>query len=266
MPTLTLTAAGPLQIHTSQGGAHIRLMLDRPKANLISAEMIAALRAALGTVTGSLSSHVKLLTIEGAGDHFSYGASVEEHMPARIDSVLPALHALIRDLLAVPALTAALVRGRCLGGGFELALACDFIFATETAVLGLPEIALGVFPPAAAALLPARTGTARAARAIVTGGVLPAPYWRDAGVLEITPGTTNLDDLIEAFFDEYLAPRSAAALRHAVWAARLVQRERVETLLPALEERYLAELMATHDAVEGITAFLQKRSPHWTDS
>src|SRR4029453_16522162 len=118
--------------------------------------------------------HLKLVTFEGAGADFSFGASIPEHAPAEIGRVLPEAHALIYALLDLPVVTAALVRGRCLGGGFEIALACDFIFAEQSAVFGLPEIALGVFPPAASALLPARVGTARATGASVTGKSLTA--------------------------------------------------------------------------------------------
>src|SRR5215471_10970018 len=104
-------------------GTHLRLVLDQPKGNIISRELMADLRQALGEVARSPA--IKLVTIEGAGDHFSYGASVEEHRSEIILSALPELHSVIRGLLDVPAPTAAVVRGRCLGGGFEIALACD---------------------------------------------------------------------------------------------------------------------------------------------
>src|SRR6185312_9376613 len=87
--------------------------------------------------------HLKLVTIEGAGADFSFGASIPEHAPDQIGTVLPKMHRAILSVLDVPAVTAAIVRGRCLGGGFELALACDFIFASDTATFGLPEVALG---------------------------------------------------------------------------------------------------------------------------
>ena len=205
------------------------------------------------------------MTIEGEGEDFSFGASIPEHAPGEIDRVLPQMHALIYALLDFPAPTAALARGRCLGGGFELALACDFIFAERTTVFGLPEIALGVFPPAAAALLPARIGTARATSAILTGAPGPAEAWRSAGLLEHVsePGALAAD--VDRWFDEHLRGRSAAALRHATAAARLSLRQHVRGVLPELERLYLRDLMGTADAAEGIAAFLEKRPPKWTD-
>src|SRR4029078_3038693 len=131
-----------------------------PKGNIVTAEMIAALTQAIDGVVDN--PHLKLITVEGAGADFSFGASIPEHGPAEIGRVLPEAHKLIYALLDLPVPTAAVVRGRCLGGGFEIALACDFIFAEDSATFGLPEIALGVFPPTASALLPPRGGVARA--------------------------------------------------------------------------------------------------------
>jgi cyclohexa-1,5-dienecarbonyl-CoA hydratase len=208
---------------------------------------------------------VKLVTIEGAGSDFSFGASIPEHSPDRIATVLPEMHALLEDLLDLPATTAAIVRGRCLGGGFELALACDLIFAADDATFGLPEINLGVFPPAASVLLPLRVGPARAVQAILTGRSQPASECRASGLFAGLAPADSLDAAVGAWFDENLRPKSAAALRHAVIAARGAMRAQVRALLPDAERLYLEELMRTHDAVEGIEAFLQKRAPRWQD-
>src|SRR4029453_19026926 len=148
--------------------------------------------------------HLKLVTFEGAGADFSFGASIPEHAPAEIGRVLPEAHALINALLDLPVVTAALVRGRCLGGGFEIALACDLIFAEQSAVFGLPEVTLGVFPPAAAALLPARIGTARAPSAILSGKPLPASDWHAAGLLEAVVPDGSLDGEVERWFEAQL--------------------------------------------------------------
>jgi cyclohexa-1,5-dienecarbonyl-CoA hydratase len=220
-----------------------------------------ALRAGLEAIADN--PHLKLITIAGAGPDFSFGASIPEHAPDRIDDVLPAMHRLVYDLLDAPAVTAAVVRGRCLGGGFELALACDFIFAADTAVFGLPEIALGVFPPAASALLPLRIGAARATGAIVTGESRTAAEWHQAGLVEFVAPADALDAHVDRWFAEHLAPRSAAALRYATAAARTVLVARVRETLPELERLYLDDLMQTHDAVEGIAAFIDRRTPQW---
>ena len=253
-----------LRSERRHGGAHLRLVIDEPKANIVSIAVMRDLRGALAEVTAA--SAIKLVTIEGAGDHFSYGASVEEHRAGTIGAALGELHGLIRDLLAVPAPTAAIVRGRCLGGGFEVALACDLVFASTTAVLGVPEIALGVFPPAASALLPLRVGASRAASAILRGDARPAPYWDSVGLVELLAYPHELDAAVDRWFEKHLAPRSASALRHATLASRAACRKQVEVILPELERLYLKTLMRTHDAAEGIAAFLEKRQPVWRHS
>jgi cyclohexa-1,5-dienecarbonyl-CoA hydratase len=244
-------------------GARASIRLFHPKGNIITAVMIGALGRALDEASGG--RHLKLLTIEGAGADFSFGASIPEHAPGEIERVLPQAHALIEKMLAFPAPTAALVRGRCLGGGFEIALACDFIFAESSATFGLPEIALGVFPPAACALLPARAGTARAMPAILTGASTSAEEWREAGIVTRVSADGALAADIDRWFGEHLAGRSAEALRHAVAAARAALRRQVRAVLPELERLYLDVLMKTADAREGVAAFLEKRAPDWID-
>jgi cyclohexa-1,5-dienecarbonyl-CoA hydratase len=234
-----------------------------PKGNILTCEMLAALRAGLENI--SQNPHLKLVTIEGEGPEFSFGASIYEHVPHEIERALRELHGLVVDLLEMPALTAAIVRGRCLGGGFELAMACDLIFAAEDAVFGVPEIKLGVFPPVASVLLPARIGLSRAMPAIVTGEPAPARDWQDAGLLTRVVPADALDAEVERWFERHLVPKSAAALRHAAVAARSATLETVRTTLPAVERLYLEDLMQTHDAVEGVDAFLEKRPPHWND-
>lgn len=237
--------------------------LSHPKGNIITREMVAALRSALESVAGN--PHLKLISIEGAGADFSFGASIPEHTPDQIASVLPEMHALIYEMLEVPAPTAALVRGRCFGGGFELALACDFIFAEADAGFALPEIELGVFPPAASALLPMKLGHARATEMILTGGTVPATDPRLLPLIAFAAAPGQLASATAEWFEHHLAMKSAAALRHATAAARAGLAAHLHTVLPGLERLYLDQLMRTQDAVEGIAAFLGKRKPAWTD-
>lgn len=247
----------------ARDGAWRRLVLGGSKGNLLSLDLIRA----LGQQIHALESErgIKWLTVEGSGGEFSYGAKIQEHTPDLMGTVLPETHRIIKQLLAFPAPTAALVEGRCLGGAFELAMACDDVIATENALFGLPEIRLGAFPPAAAAILPLRVGASRATRAIVTGQTQEALYWHDAGLLSMVAPQVDLATAAAAWFDAHLAPHSAAALSHAVAAARLTLRAQAEPALDAAERDYLGGLSKTDDALEGVNAWLQKRSPNWSN-
>lgn len=253
----------PLSVAFDATQTRAAFTLSHPKGNIVTTEMIGALRSALESVAEN--PHLRLITIEGAGADFSFGASIPEHAPGEIDRVLPEMHALVYELLDAPAPTAALVRGRCFGGGFELALACDFIMAEEGATFALPEIQLGVFPPAASALLPYRVGGAFGTRAILTGEPADAATWHARGLVALVAGPGTLNAAVDAWFSTHLASKSAAALRHAAAAVRTGLNAHVRTVLPQLERLYLDDLMRTQDAVEGIAAFMAKRAPSWTD-
>ena len=248
---------------SSRDGAWRRIVLNSPRGNLLSLDLVRA----LGDAIHALESEpgIKWLTIEGAGGDFSYGAKIQEHTAALMATVLPETHRVFKRLLAFPAPTAALVEGRCLGGGFELALSLDDIIATEAATFGFPEIRLGAFPPAAAALLPLRVGASRATRAIVTGQTRDADYWHDAGLVSLVAPQSSLLESASAWFDAHLAPHSAVVLSHAVAAARLTVRAQAEPALAAAERDYLGGLLRTADAVEGVQAWLEKRPPKWNN-
>ena len=253
----------PVSVAFDAHHARAAFTLSHPKGNIITAEMVTSLRTALEGI--GQNPHLKLITIEGGGSDFSFGASIPEHAPEEIGRVLPEMHALIYDLLDAPVPTAALVRGRCFGGGFELALACDFILAEEDATFALPEIMLGVFPPAGSVLLPARAGLAASASSLMTGETITAGEWHRRGLVQLLAAPGTLGTVVDAWFARTLAPRSAAALRHGVAALRMALQSHVRTVLPEVERLYLNDLMHTHDAVEGIAAFMAKRHPTWTD-
>jgi cyclohexa-1,5-dienecarbonyl-CoA hydratase len=246
-----------------RGGRWVRLVLNGPPGNLLSRRMIEALSAALDAVAATAG--VKWLTIEGASGEFSYGADLAEHRPEPMRTVLPATHALLRRWLGLPMPTAALVEGRCLGGGFELALCCDDILAATGSTFGCPEVKVGAFAPMAALLLPLRAGASRAARAIITGDHQPADYWFEAGLVSLVPERHDLRDSAREWFDTRLAGTSAVALAHSARAARALLRAQIEPLVDRLERQYLDELLTTHDAVEGIDAWFEKRAPQWRD-
>jgi len=256
-----MTSASPLKAWLEKDGALLRLRLARPKANIVDAAMIEALRSALREHLSGAKLRAVLLDAEGP--HFSFGASVEEHLPESCARMLQQLHALIRQLLSSPVPVLVAVRGQCLGGGLEVAAAGNLIFAAPGAMLGQPEIKLAVFAPAASCLLPERIGQARAEDLLFSGRSIGAEEAHRIGLVNALADDPEQAAL--AYFDEFLAPKSASSLRFAVRAARAGVPERIAAKLVAVERLYLEDLMATRDAVEGLNAFIAKRPATWED-
>lgn len=240
----------------------IRITLNAPKANVVDAGMMGDLQKSLDDLQNQ--PEVKLLQFIGAGDHFSFGASVPEHVRDKAPGMLKQFHELFYSLadLAVP--TAALVSGQCLGGGMELALMCNYIFADKSAKLGQPEINLGVFAPPASVILPMKIGQARADCLLTTGRIMPAEEAEQMGLL--TRLFENREAMLEGVDDwaqKHILPKSASSLKYAVRAARWRFNEALRDRLKKLEQFYTDELMATDDANEGIQSFLERRQPEW---
>jgi cyclohexa-1,5-dienecarbonyl-CoA hydratase len=249
----------PLQVWRDAEGRLLRLRLNSPNANLIDAAMIAALDAALGEHAGD--AQLAGVLLDSAGPHFSFGASVAEHLPGSCAQLLASLHGLIVRMVESPVPILVAVRGQCLGGGLELALAGHLLFVAADASLAQPEMRLGVFAPAASCLLPELIGPQRAFDLLVSGRNITGSEAVALGIAKDAAPEPERAAL--AYFDEYLKPKSAQSLRHAVRAARLDYVARVKAKLAAVEHLYLDELMATRDAVEGLQAFLSKRPPQW---
>ena len=251
----------PLKVWLEKDGALLRLRLARPKANIVDAAMIAALQAAL---TEHLpSAKLRAVLLDAEGPHFSFGASVEEHMPDSCAAMLQSLHALVIQMLECPVPLLVAVRGQCLGGGLEVVAAGNLIFAAPGAMLGQPEIKIGVFAPAASCLLPERIGKTQSEDLLFSGRSISAEEAYRIGL--VTAVAEDPEQAAVAYFDEYLAGLSASSLRFAVRAARIGVLERTKAKIAAVEKLYLEELMATHDAVEGLNAFLGKRPAAWQD-
>lgn len=254
-------AAAPIRCSAQRSGQIQRILLDRPKANVLDLEMIGAIRARLRELAEN-PGPLKLVVFEGAGEHFSFGASVQEHLPDRVAELLPAFHGLFRDLEALSAPTAAVVRGQCLGGAFELALWCGMVFGEPSARFGVPETRLGVFPPVAAIALPWRVTGARATQLIVSGDTLDA---QGAAAWGLIDGCNHdAEAALQVWFEERLAAKSAVALRAAWRASRRHLASALANDLPVLEGQYLNDLMSHRDPVEGLTAFLERRPPVWS--
>ncbi len=250
---------GPKSVRVREEGRVGWITLDRPPLNILDIEMMRELGCAVGELAGSKS----LLVFEGAGPRgFSAGADVRDHTPERVGEMLAAFHGIFRCLWRAGAITIAAVRGKCLGGGCELASFCDFVLAGQSAEFGQPEIKLGCFPPVAMETFPRLAGPRAALDLILTGRTIGAAEAQSLGLVTRVVPDDEVDRAARALVEELLR-LSPAVLR----LTRQLLRERVgldfERALADTEAFYLAELMKTEDAREGIQAFLEKRPPAW---
>ncbi|HXE73009.1 MAG TPA: enoyl-CoA hydratase/isomerase family protein [Candidatus Nitrosotenuis sp.] len=250
----------PRRVELEVQGPVTRLVLASPPLNILDIEMLREMRRALEQ---AVRPDLKVLVVESRLSAFSAGADVAEHMPAAVREMLESFHAVIEALLEFPRPTLAAVRGAALGGGCELALACDFLLMSRKARLGQPEIRLGVFPPVACLLLPDRVPGAVAREMILTGEPLSAERALALGLANRVAEEALFAEEVEKFLGlltrlsgPALGVARRAANLGADWKSRLRQ----------LEKLYLEELMALPDPVEGILAFLEKRPPRWAEA
>jgi cyclohexa-1,5-dienecarbonyl-CoA hydratase len=175
--------------------------------------------------------------------------------------MLASLHALILAMIEFPVPMLVAVRGQCLGGGLEVALAGGPIFATPDAQFGQPEMKLGVFAPAASVLLPYRLNQCAAEDLLFSGRSVGGEEALRIGLVHQLSDDPQGAAL--GYFEQHLAGKSAASLACALAAARGPMRADVRRRLAEVERLYLDRLMQTRDANEGLGAFLAKRTPNW---
>ena len=249
----------PVRVERLDHDACWRVTLGGSKGNILDAALVDALTRVFHEAIGAPT--LRAICLEGAGAHFSFGASVQEHLPDQVAAMLRRFDRLITTLLDSNVIVLAAVRGQCLGGGLELATVCHRVFASRDAKFGQPEIALGVFAPIASVVLAERVGRGAADDLLMSGRSVDAEAAFRLGLAD-----ELADDPTEAalaYARQHLLPKSASSLRFAVRAARAGIRARLQAELPAIERMYLADLMQTHDGVEGLRAFLDKRPPQW---
>ena len=249
----------PIKVWFEHEGGLLRLRLARPKANIIDAEMIKALSLALDNRLASARLSAVLLDAEGP--HFSFGASVEEHMPQHCAGMLASLHGLLKQMLDCPVPILVAIQGQCLGGGLEVACGGNLLFVHPEARLGQPEIKLGVFAPAASCLLPERIGAAQAQDLLWSGRSVDGIEAHRIGLVNELAEDPSGAAL--AWFEAHLLTSSANSVRLAVKAVHSDVVDRIKAKLDAVEALYLEDLMTTYDAVEGLQAFVEKRAAEW---
>ncbi|MCZ6726506.1 MAG: enoyl-CoA hydratase/isomerase family protein [Acidobacteria bacterium] len=248
-------------IRLSCDGAIASLTIDRPPLNILDIATLGELDRALTSLTAD--EGIQLLILRGAGPKaFSAGVAVQDHTAEKIDSMLESFHAGLRRLLDFPAPTLAVIDGHCLGGGMELAAACDLRFAATACIFGQPEIELGCYPPWAAAHYPQLLGLGNTADILLTGRTFDTDEAVRIGFVQRAVPAGDLDVAVDEFAAA-ITSRSVAVTRLAVRAIRARRDRGFDDALRESERLYTKELTRTADMTEGLSAFLEKRSPKW---
>lgn len=234
------------------------LRLDAPPLNILDLELMQALAGAVDDLADDDS--LACLIVRGSEKAFSAGVSVADHTRDKIATMLERFHGLLRRLEEFPAPVLAAVEGHCLGGGVELAMACDLRVCSDDARFAQPEIRLACYPPWAAARYAAELGRAATADLILSGRSLDAKEALRLGVVSRVLPTGDFDTGLNAMLAELLAA-STPVLRLAKKA--MVTKRGGDPALAEAERIYLEELTQLEDLDEGLTAFNEKRPPEW---
>jgi cyclohexa-1,5-dienecarbonyl-CoA hydratase len=241
-----------------------RITFARPPVNIFNIAMMREINDALNRCAQRRELVAIVFDADAGCRAFSAGVAVEEHAEDTIFQMLDSFHAIFRNLEQLARPTIAVVDGPALGGGCELVAACDIAIASTRARFGQPEIKLGVFPPVAALLLPQLIGDKRARQLILTGEIIEADEAARIGLVNYVVSGNELEEKTSELLSRF-RNLSAAALELTRKAIDLGRARSLDSALKEVESLYLNELMKTHDANEGINAFVEKRNPEWHD-
>lgn len=238
---------------------HLEIELDRPeRLNALNDELMEEIVNVLGTTD---VDEVRAVSFEGAGDRaFSAGADITGF--AGTEPHEQAVTPLFQRIAEYPRPTLAKIDGFCLGGGHELALACDLRIATEGSEFGFPEINLGLIPGGGGTQRAMRMLTdARAKELVFRGKHIDAETAEEWGLINRAVPEDEFDETVEAFLGDLLEGPPIALRK----AKRVMDNGRDQDLSAGLEmeSQAFGLLLSTEDMTEGTTAFLEDREPEF---
>lgn len=252
-------------VEVRRHGFVAELVLDRPKAmNAVSSAMAVSVGEACASLAGDGGARVVVLS-SSAARAFCVGADLKERnsfSDAELLRQRPLTRGAYGGVLELPMPVIAAVHGFALGGGFELALACDLIVADETAVVGLPEVSVGVIPGGGGTqLLPRRVGAARAAELIFSARRVEAREALEIGLVDQVVGVGG-DREAALELAGRIAANSPVGLRAAKRALRVGYGLDLRAGLE-VEDAAWRSVAFSGDRAEGVAAFNEKRAPQW---
>jgi enoyl-CoA hydratase len=242
------------------------LELDNPPLNLISDELLTELDSALALLEAAAPGDVRAVVVSGAGERaFSAGSDVKRFESHRGPAGRPHFtseEAAMSRLAALPMPTIAAIEANALGGGLELALACDIRVASERANLGLPEVRLAVTPGAGGTQRLSRViGVGRAKELTLTGRVIDAREAERIGLVSRVVGTGLARQAADEIAAE-ISERGPLAVREV---KRLIDQATELDIDPGIAAEIDASerVFNSEDMLEGVRAFLDKRPPKY---
>ncbi len=237
--------------------------LNVPPSNWLTISMMKEINQVLEQV--KKDSSIQLLVFDHAGDKaFCDGVDVADHTEDKVDEMIEVFHRMFRHMSEMDVTTVAVVNGRSLGGGCELMAFCDIVIASEKARIGQPEIAVGVYPPVAAAWFPKIIGLQKTYELLLTGKIINAKEAQAIGLVTAVLPVENFKAEVEKYLADFLNKSRPVA----IWTKRAIKAGLSLDFLQALKASeiiYLKGCMSTDDAKEGIGAFMEKRKAVWKD-
>ncbi len=241
----------------------VQIRMNRPdRLNALGVDMVDAMLAA---ITDAIAGNARVIVMRGTGRAFCAGADLKERRTmdeaARIKHNR-AINAAVDTLGAAPMPTICAINGLALGGGCEIALACDLRYAAEDAQIGLTEARIGAIPGAGGTQrMPRAIGTMRALELILTGEPITGKRAEEIGLVNAAVAADKLDAHVMRIAT-VLASRSPTGARTA---KRLIHGGLATTLADglALEARALRDILTSADYAEGLAAFAEKRPPRF---
>jgi len=247
-----------IKIEKTDGVA--RIVLNRPKHNVLNIEMMNELNAELNKIAED--DDLKCLVISGEGRSFCAGVEVSDHQPEMVDEMVTVFNRIFENINKIDIPVIAAVNGACLGGGMEVAIACDIVIASEKAIFGQPEIKLGFFPPYAALRLPELVGTAKAIEICTTGRTYSAQEAKHMGFVSRTAPVDDFAETIEKTVKE-ISYSSPLIIRLNKRAVKRHLGTNFSQGVDLVSNYFLNTMMKTQDTIEGIKSFEEKRKPVW---
>jgi enoyl-CoA hydratase/carnithine racemase len=249
-------------IRIEEEGKRATLTLDRPPGHLLSIAMMDEINQGLLALRDR--GTLEVLVIRGADGVFSEGMDLADHGRDRLQRLLQVYSRIFETLRMIDMVSVAAVQGRAWGSGFELALGCNLIVASESARFRFPEIDRGVIPHVATIILPRVAPRRKAMEWILTGNEVPSEELAGYGLVNRILADHAFDAELDAFVST-LTAKSGPVLQLAKRAQYEAYYSTYEEALYRVQNLYLRELMELEDPGEGVRAHLEGRTPEWGD-